>query len=188
MTKIRPHLHDCTGKRARTRRCRALVFSALSVSLGFGALLSAPGAAGNDGVLASATGSGHISTLGGNRTFAFSARDHGGAGDHGRLEINFHPGETSPIPHVIVNAPIDCLRVIGNVAIMSGVTNHTNFSPFENVRGIIAVQDNGEGPSAPPDLISGAIIVPATSPLDCNSVTPLANLPVEHGNVQVRSG
>jgi hypothetical protein len=187
MTRIRPHFHYCTGRRARARRRRVLVLSALSVSLGFGALLSAPGAAGNNGVLASATGSGHISTLGGNRTFAFSATDHGDA-VHGRLEINFHPGETSPIPHIIVNAPIDCLRVIGNVAIMSGVTNHTNFPPFENVRGIIAVQDNGEGSSAPPDLISGAIIVPATSPLDCNTVTPLANLPVEHGNVQVRSG
>jgi hypothetical protein len=161
--------------------------SALALSLGFAALLAAPGVALGDGVLASATGSGHISTLGGNRTFAFSATDHGDA-VQGRLEINFHPGETSPIPHIIVNAPIDCLRVIGNVAIMSGVTNHTNFPAFENVRGIIAVQDNGEGSSAPPDLISGAIIVPASSPLDCNSVTPLANLQVERGNVQVRSG
>lgn len=187
MTNIRRHLHDHTGRRARTRRRRVLVLSVLSVSLGLAALLSAPGAAGNNGVLASATGSGHISTLGGNRTFAFSGTDHGDT-VHGRLEINFHPGETSPIPHIIVNAPIDCLRVIGNVAIMSGVTSHTNFPAFENVRGIIAVQDNGEGASAPPDLISGAIIVPAASPLDCNSVSPLANLPVEHGNVQVRSG
>lgn len=186
MTKVR---HYCTsGRVKRTRRSFLLALSALTAAVGSAALLPAPGLAGADGVVASATGSGHISFLGGNRTFAFSARDYGEAADKGRLEINFHPGETSPLPHIIVNADVDCLRVVGNVAIMSGITKHTNFPAFENVRGILAVQDNGEGTSAPPDLISGAIIVPATSPLDCTSVTPLANLPVEHGNVQVRSG
>jgi hypothetical protein len=172
---------------------RLLGVSALLVAAAVPALLLVAGAAGGGGVVASATGSGHISTLGGNRTFAFTARQYADGDDKGRLVINFHPGETSPIPHVIVHADVDCLRVIGNVAIISAVVTHTNFPAFENVRGILSVQDNGEGPAAPPDLISGAamgggvIIVPPTSPLDCSNVTPPPNQPIERGNVQVRS-
>lgn len=168
--------------------------SALFAGVALAALLVVTGAAGNGGVVASATGSGHISTLGGNRTFAFTAREYADGGDKGQLEINFHPGETSPIPHIVVHAEVDCVRVIGNVAIISGIVTHTNFPAFENVRGILSVQDNGEGASAAPDLISGAamgggvIIVPPTSPLDCTNVTPPPNQPIERGNVQVRSG
>jgi hypothetical protein len=93
-----------------------------------------------------------------------------------------------------VHAEVDCLRVTGNVAITSGIVTHTNFAAFENVRRILSVQDNGEGASSPPDLISGAamgggvIIVPPTSPLDCTNVTPPPNQPIERGNIQVRSG
>lgn len=170
------------------------VVCALTLVGALAGLIGATGGAAAGGVIASADGSGHISTLGGFRTFAFTARQHADGSDNGQLEINFHPGETSPIPHVVVNADIDCLRVIGNVAIMSGIVRHTNFPAFENVRGILSVQDNGEGASASPDLISGSamgggvIIVPPTSPLDCTNVTPPLGQPVERGNVQVRSG
>jgi hypothetical protein len=170
-----------------------LVVCALTLGGGLAGLIGAAGGAAAGGVTASATGSGHVSTLGGDRTFAFTARQSADGGDKGQLEINFHPGETSPIPHVVVHADVDCLRVIGNVAVMSGIVKYTNFPAFENVRGILSVQDNGEGASAPPDLISGAamgggvIIVPPTSPLDCTNVTPPLGQPVERGSVQVRS-
>ena len=170
-----------------------LAISVLALAGGIVGLIGATGGAAAGGVVASATGSGHISTLGGNRTFAFTAREFAAGVDKGQLEINFHPGETSPIPHIVVHAEVDCLRVIGSVAIISAIVTHTNFPAFENVRGILSVQDNGEGASAPADLISGAaigggvIIVPPTSPLDCTNVTPPPNQPIEHGNVQVRS-
>ncbi|HEX7255553.1 MAG TPA: hypothetical protein VF236_06455 [Gaiellaceae bacterium] len=170
-----------------------LAISASTLCVALVGLIGATGGVAAGGVTASATGSGHTDALGGNRTFAFTARQYADGTDKGQLEINFHPGETSPIPHIVVQAEVDCLRVIGNVAIISGTVKHTNFPAFENVRGILSVQDNGEGGSAPPDLISGAamgggvIIVPPTSPLDCTNVMPPPNQSIDRGNVQVRS-
>jgi hypothetical protein len=90
----------------------------------------------------------------------------------------------------VVHIKIDCLRVVGNVAHMSGrITRVSN--PDEGEVGElnrVEVRDNGEGSNAPPDQVS---TIPA-NPGDADETTcedPPTNTTirtVQRGDVQVR--
>ena len=138
-----------------------------------------------NGVVAAATGSGHMIRSGFNRTFAFFAVKRADGTVTGQLQLN------SRSLDVVVHIRIDCLRIEGNRAHMSGIVTRSD-NPAEGVVGELnrlVVEDNGEGKDAPPDMISG---IPAnnTPPLDTATCETNPNrLPdrvVERGNIQVR--
>jgi len=96
-------------------------------------------------VVASATGSGHTIVAGVLRTFSFTARLNADGTASGTAQIdNRAIGE-------MFQLDIDCMKVVGNVAIMSGViTRHTDVNAV-GLTGVFGVMDFGEGSEAPPD-------------------------------------
>jgi hypothetical protein len=158
------------------------------IVIGATALLSgtslAPAASGESKqVVASATGSGHMVRNGFYRTFSFSAQKYADGTSHGQLQLR------SPEFDVVVHLAIDCLRVVGNRAHMSGVITYTSNTDeaFVGEHNRLVVEDNGEGASAPPDMVSGIPANPGNeNPETCETNTLVPNRIVEHGNVQVR--
>src|SRR5688572_27274487 len=67
-----------------------------------------------NGVVASATGSGHMIRSGFNRTFSFSAVKRADGTVTGQIQLN------SRSLAVVVHIRVDCLRIEGNKAHMSG--------------------------------------------------------------------
>jgi hypothetical protein len=133
-------------------------------------------------VVASATGSGHMVRNGFYRTFSFSARKYSDGTSKGELHLH------SPEFDVVVHLEIDCLRVVGNRAHMSGVITYTSNpdEAFVGEHNRLVVEDNGEGPAAPPDMVSGIPANPGNAnPETCLTNMLVPNRVVEHGNVQV---
>jgi hypothetical protein len=156
---------------------------AVMVALVGAAAADAPAA--SRAVVASATGSGHMVRPDGTfRSFSFSAHRYADGTSTGQLQLNSRSFD------VVVHIKIDCLRVVGNVAHMSGRITRIN-NPDEGEVGElnrVEVRDNGEGANAPPDQVS---TIPA-NPDDADPTTcldPPTNATirtVQRGNVQVR--
>jgi hypothetical protein len=142
-----------------------------------------------EGVAQSASGSGHFeftSEAGATalRTFAFEAHkaSAGTVSGQAQLDNRAIPGR--------VHISIDCVNVIGNIAILSGaVTYSTEAGVSVGDAAIFGAEDNGEGAPASPDRLT---IVYENSGLACTDVTPAnvgfyTNLlrTVEQGNVQI---
>lgn len=149
----------------------------------FAAILVQAAPGNSNGVVASATGSGHMVRNGFYRTFSFSAREHADGTTRGELQLR------SPEFDVVVHLEIDCLRVVGNRAHMSGVITYTSNTDeaFVGERNRLVVEDNGEGRSALPDMVSGIPANPGntnTETCETNTLTP--NRVVQNGDVQVR--
>jgi hypothetical protein len=161
-----------------------LLLAALPVA----ALLAQSAPATSNPVVASATGSGHMVRPDGTfRSFSFAASKRADGTVTGEVQLNSRGFD------VFVHINVDCLRVDGNTAYMSGRITFVS-NPDEGVVGELnrwAVQDNGEGADAPPDLVSS---IPENEgnadPKTCeddNSDRPLTRI-VQRGNVQVRGG
>jgi hypothetical protein len=141
--------------------------------------------AASQSVVASATGSGHMVRPDGTfRSFSFAARRYADGTSDGQLQLNSRSFD------VVVHIRIDCLRVVGNVAHMSGRITRIN-NPEEGEVGElnrVEVRDNGEGADAPPDQVSTIPANPGDAdPTTC--VDPPTNSTirtVQRGNVQVR--
>ncbi len=134
-------------------------------------------------VVASATGSGHMVRNGFYRTFSFSARTYSDGTSEGELQLH------SPEFDVIVHLEIDCLRVAGNRAHMSGAITYSSDpnEAFVGEHNRLVVEDNGEGQAAPPDMVSGIPANPGNVNTEtCLTNTLVPNRVVQHGNVQVR--
>jgi hypothetical protein len=130
--------------------------------------------------MSSATGSGHITSGGQNRTFAFAATEHADGTVTGMAQVN------SRALNAVVHLEIDCLRVLGNVAHMSGIITRSSNpveAPVGEMRRFV-VMDNGEGSNSAPNLISTIPVNPDGE--TCEDSTLVPNRPVERGNVQVR--
>ena len=126
-----------------------------------------------------ANGSGHTTFASENRTFAFTAREYDDGTDRGEAQI-----VNRDVP-VKAHATIDCLRVMGNTAVLSGTIDRSdNPSIPAGARMLITVMDNGEGSGSPPDMISFASLIGAAT--DCNNAMLPPTQVVERGNVQVR--
>ena len=142
---------------------------------------AAPGE--SNAVVASASGSGHMLRNGFNRTFSFTANRYSDGSSSGQLQLR------SPEFDVVVHMQIDCLRVVGNTAHLSGTIVYTSnpSEAFVGEHNRLVVQDNGEGANAPSDLVSGIPANPGnTNPETCETNTLVPNRVVERGNVQVR--
>ena len=66
-------------------------------------------------------------------------------------------GPSSGPVHVTLTVNVDCLNVNGNQAAMSGVIEDSNIDSLIGNRALLAVQDNGEGSKAAPDLFTWGI-------------------------------
>jgi hypothetical protein len=115
-------------------------------------LIAPPSAAGM--VAQSASGSGQFeftsdAGLTGLRTFAFEASKSSDGSVIRKAEVKNRATE------VTFHIRIDCLHLIGNVAVASGaVTAASGSGTAVGDAEIFGVQDNGEGANAPPDLIT----------------------------------
>ena len=163
---------------------RVLIGALVSATMIVGATVAQAPAASNQ-VVASATGSGHMVRPDGTfRSFSFTARKYADGTSKGELQLNSRSFD------VVVHIKIDCLRVVGNVAHMSGRITRVN-NPDEGEVGElnrVEVRDNGEGRNAPPDQISTIPANPGDAdPTTCADPPTNATIrPVQRGNVQVR--
>jgi len=165
------------GKQMR----RALPSALLPAALLLAAVLAQSAPATPNPVVASATGSGHLtSSAGFNRTFSFGAVRHADGSATGEARLN---ARGTPVSFQI---RIDCLKVTGNTAVMSGDIVYTSdpneASTDEYVR--FTVQDNGTPGSAGPDRMSGVPFNP--SRLDCEDPPLAVDRDVQRGDIQVR--
>jgi hypothetical protein len=142
-----------------------------------------------DNVAQSATGSGQLdfTTNAGVtalRTFAFAATrtSDGSVTGQAQMYNRALPGR--------IHLQIDCLNVIGNIAVVSGtVTYSTEAGISVGDPAIFGAQDNGEGASASPDRVT---VFLENSGFLCTDITP-ANVglytyllnDVQAGNVQI---
>lgn len=145
-------------------------------------MITSPAFAANDSGVASATGSGHFMRNGALRTFAFQAER--SADGTVRGMANLHSRSAGVYEHIA----IDCLRVVGNVAYMSGMVVNSNPSDITGAQARFAVVDNAEG-SGEPDQVSLVETYGPGSATDCMNADdfPGGLFNVERGNVQVRS-
>jgi hypothetical protein len=163
------------------KRYAAAVLALVGLVLGLLLAQSAPAAP--DPVIASASGSGHMVRNGFNRTFSFSAQKHADGTSTGQLQLNSREFD------VVVHIAIDCLRIEGNRAHMSGRITYVS-NPDEGDVGELnrlVVEDNGEGADSPADMVSGIPVNPGSAnPETCETNTLIPNRVVQRGNVQVR--
>jgi len=126
----------------------------------------------------SSNGHGNITVNGELRTFSFHANTLKNGEVRGSLTLHNRVNDT------FIRADIDCLRVIGNTAHMSGVITRSSEPAFEGLRAFFRVQDNGEGANSPPDGLSFLNVGPNVP--DCNSAFSPPFQVIEGGNIQVK--
>jgi hypothetical protein len=154
------------------------------------ALAAAPrAAAAHENVTQSATGSGQfeltsdagVTAL---RTFAFEATKTSNGSVTGQAQIDNRAVAQR------LHIQVDCLNVIGNIAVMSGTLTYASGAGISvGDAAIFGVQDNGEGAGASPDRVTRAF---ENTGLVCTDITP-ANVglytyelhDVQAGNIQV---
>lgn len=153
-------------------------------ALPLAALFAQSAPAASDSVVGSATGSGHMVRPDGTyRSFSFSARKYADGTVNGQLQLNSRGFD------VFVHITINCLRLDGNTAYMSGLIKYTS-NPAEGEIGElnrVIVRDNGEG-NGVIDQVSRIPANPGSvdqrTCLDQNAdLFPLRD--VQRGNVQV---
>jgi hypothetical protein len=118
------------------------------------------------------------------RNFSFAATKESDGTVTGQAQLERHDLGT------FIHIEIDCLNVLGNIGVMSGIVTATN-SPILPVGSdeLFAVQDNGEGPGAPADEITLAY---SDLGISCADITDPGLLDpflftIENGQIQVRS-
>jgi hypothetical protein len=135
---------------------------------------------GGNGVVHRATVGGHDADLFGttDANFSLVAIEHGNGEVTGQWTDQFGQGEGGI--HVAVN----CLRVIGNNAWVSGIITSGSFDgvDFTGLPAITRVADFGTSKNDPPDAISFSFIGNATP---CTAAPPLPLLPMTDGQVKV---
>jgi hypothetical protein len=116
------------------------------------------------------------------RSFSFSARRYADGKAGGELELN-----SRSVP-VLVHIRIDCLRVDGNTAYMSGRITHTSNVAEGEIGELnrVVVRDNGEGKGVI-DQVSRIPANPDDDPRTCADPAPdlFPLRDVHRGNVQV---
>ena len=161
-----------------------LTFCGLALALGLANGYGSALADGGNGVIASATGSGHYTSGGELRTFAFSATKQADGSVSGEYQIISRAGGG-----VIFHVDVTCMSVVGNQAWVAGIITRAD-DPVIRVGSVSYFRaiDNGEG-GGPPDQVTPARINdPAGEDIRFCTERP-TGLPlrtVEHGNVQVR--
>jgi hypothetical protein len=138
-------------------------------------------AKGKGKVVASATGSGHITQNAALRTFSFSAREYTDGTDKGQAQLRNRGAGNVPI-HV----RITCLNVVGDVAHMTGFVSSikTETPPFFVVNSKVAFSVRDNGPTG--DLVTLVNFFGNIAALNCQTTLGTPTLAVEGGQVKVR--
>jgi len=126
-----------------------------------------------------ATGSGHITLNGENRTFSFTAKTDIDGTSSGEAQLQARQADNR------LHMNIDCLVVSGNQATMSGTVTQSTDPAFENSDFLFAVEDNGEGKKAPPDRLSLVFLFGTGSGVNCQNTAIAPDTDIERGNIQV---
>lgn len=122
--------------------------------------------------------SGHGTVVDGDtvRFISFNAVQHEDGTVTGQAELqNFNQ-------EIRIHLELDCLKITGNAAVMSGIITESSNADVIGLRGVFRAQDNGEGEEADPDRLSRLTI----GGPDCNTQFPLGGAPIFRGNIQVR--
>jgi hypothetical protein len=114
------------------------------------------------------------------RAFSFGAIQQ----DNGRVagQAELHNRATGDFVHI----DIDCLRVVGNTAFVSGTvtkSSNTDMVPLESIVVFEAI-DNGEGINSPPDRLSRLALADCNNPPNFEEINALFD--IQLGNIQVR--
>ena len=151
------------------------------------------------GVMASATGSGHVKRPdGGIRKFTVNAVTHSDGSVSGHYDLNVGPIQVLKDdgfrpPHLKFKGTITCMTVIGNSAYLGGVVDsHTNGELFfgrSDFTGV-AIELIDSGDEAVADQISSVFVyfpdTPGTPQDYCDAPTPGPVFPIDQGNITVR--
>jgi hypothetical protein len=172
------------GRRTIMRTLSILVLAfAAAVLVGSQAVAAKPPnpAKAKGKVVASATGSGHLTQNAAFRTFAFTAREHADGTDRGQAQLR----ERGTAP-VRVHLRITCLNVVGDVAHMTGfvsrIRKETAPLLVKNSKVSFSVEDNGQtGDRVSPMTFHGDVAA-----LDCETTQAAPTLVVQRGQVKVR--
>ena len=143
------------------------------------------------GPTASANGQGTLLSPDGRRQFALSARLYPDGTVNGNAILHNPEFTTTNGQRYQLQVDIQCMKVVGNIAIFGGTTRRTNDPTLVDAV-FFSVQDNGE-PGRGADRISRAFFWdsdPTTTgdPQACQFVTP-TDFPletIEAGNIQVK--
>ena len=164
----------------------ALALFALALGVGFTPSSSAV-VANNP----SATGNGQIEFENKTSTFSFNAVQLKNGTAKGHIEYH-QRSAVNPANEIRVHVEVNCLRVAGNKATLSGVITKAKPASVDigggqqfNLVGAYAsinVTDNGEGNNAPPDTASSLFVTDV--PIDCRTFTFVEEFTTT--NVQVR--
>jgi hypothetical protein len=143
------------------------------------------GAAAATGVALAATGhsvqgSGHV-TFGATIEHVSVSAQQQSADDTATGNAEVNDATAGVRAHVDVN----CVNVIGNYAIVSGVVTSSNDPTLVGDEAEFAVQDNGEGAKAPPDLMSIVNFFEVGIGPDCRVPSEFDLVPLQGGNIQV---
>lgn len=153
----------------------------MTVLVGTGAAALVFAAVTSAAVIASASGSGHI-TFGSSQehnSFNATRADDGSVTGHAQVIDRTASGL------VRLQVDINCLNVIGNVATLSGIVTSSNEEGLVGMEALWQVVDNGEGAGAPPDLMSLVNLhEPGIGP-DCTVPSEFDLVPLEGGNIRV---
>ena len=129
----------------------------------------------------SANGHGNLTIVGELQTLSFHARQFTDGTVTGSMVAK------SRGQNVRLFADLDCLNVVGNPAVMSGVVTQSNNPAFPAGRGaIFRVVDNGEGANDLVDMMTDVILFTVPSVVRCHNTFLAPLMPVEEGNIQVR--
>jgi hypothetical protein len=89
----------------------------------------------------------------------YNARMHGtsaqgqmtftGTMDISNEDVDGEGSTVTALTNVTLTVNIDCLRIEGNRAAMSGLIASSSYAPYIGARALLAVEDNGEGSKAP---------------------------------------
>jgi hypothetical protein len=130
----------------------------------------------------SASGHGNLTILDGLQTLSFQARQFKDGSVTGSMVVK------SRAQNARLFAELDCLHVLNNVAVLSGIVTKSDNPMFPAGRHVIfRVIDNGEGANDRPDMMTDVLTYPGGTPKDCHMLPgPPIDMVVEEGNIQVR--
>ena len=72
-----------------------------------------------------------------------------GAMDISNEDVDGEGSSVTALTNVTLTVSFDCVRIQGNRAAMSGPITASSYAPYVGLRGLLAVEDNGEGVKAP---------------------------------------
>jgi hypothetical protein len=127
----------------------------------------------------SANGHANLLIAGEQQTFSFHVGTKPDGTDQGTFQVKSRGQD------ITAHGVLDCLRVVGNTAHVSGVVTNSKEPIFGGATFVLfTVVDNGEGEGAPADTWSDIFLF--FTPVSCDLFGLAPVLPVEEGNFQVK--